>query len=86
MKNELSKRIKNKNNIRRQLLVKVTALRFCLHESSSGLDTEPLKNLQFMFLAHGEKAVVGFEWVAIITVSSANVLRMVVEFCGISAV
>jgi hypothetical protein len=25
------------------------------------------------------KAVVGFEWVAIITVSSANVLRVVVE-------
>jgi hypothetical protein len=32
------------------------------------------------------EAVVGFEWVAIIAVSSANVLRRVVEVCGISAV
>jgi hypothetical protein len=32
------------------------------------------------------EAVVGFEWIAIIAVSSANVLRMVVEVCGISAV
>jgi hypothetical protein len=32
------------------------------------------------------EAVVGFEWVAIIAVSSANVLRMVVEVCGISGV
>ena len=31
-------------------------------------------------------AVVGFEWVAIIAVSSANVLRMVLEVCGMSAV
>jgi hypothetical protein len=30
--------------------------------------------------------VVGFEWVAIIAVSSANVLRMVVEVCGMSAI
>ena len=32
------------------------------------------------------EAVVGSEWVAIIAVSSANVLRMVLEVCGISAV
>jgi hypothetical protein len=32
------------------------------------------------------EAVVGFEWVAIIAVSSVNVLRRVVEVCGISAV
>ena len=32
------------------------------------------------------EAVTGFEWVAIIAVSSANVLRTVVEVCGISAV
>jgi hypothetical protein len=32
------------------------------------------------------EAVVGFEWVAIIIVSSANVLRRVVDVCGISAV
>jgi hypothetical protein len=32
------------------------------------------------------EAVVGFEWVAIIAVSSANVLRRVVEVYGISAV
>ena len=31
-------------------------------------------------------AVVGFEWVAIITVSSANMLRVVLEVCGMSAV
>jgi hypothetical protein len=31
------------------------------------------------------EAVVGFEWVAIIAMSSANVLRRVVEVCGISA-
>jgi hypothetical protein len=32
------------------------------------------------------EAVVGFEWVAIIAGSSANVLRVVVEVCGMSAV
>jgi hypothetical protein len=32
------------------------------------------------------EAVVGFEWVAIIAVSSANVLRIVVEVCGMSTV
>jgi hypothetical protein len=32
------------------------------------------------------EVVVGFEWVAIISVSSENVLRRVVEVCGISAV
>jgi hypothetical protein len=32
------------------------------------------------------EAVVGFEWVAIIAVSSANVLRTVVDVCGMSAV
>jgi hypothetical protein len=32
------------------------------------------------------EAVIGFEWVAIISVSSAKVLRMVVDVWGISAV
>ena len=41
-----------------------------------------LRRWAWMFI----EAVTGFEWVAIIAVSSANVLRTVVEVCGISAV
>ena len=32
------------------------------------------------------EAVIGFVWVAIIAVSSANVLRTIVGVCGISAI
>jgi hypothetical protein len=32
------------------------------------------------------EAVIGFVWVAIIAVSSANVLRIILGVCGISAV
>ena len=41
-----------------------------------------LRRWAWMFI----DAVVGFEWVAIIAVSSANVLRTVLEVCGMSAV